>query len=93
MFHIIILHLEKYDTTLNLSNHHFLHYLLLQLLEKQEMLFTESPSVQESVQSQLNDDELKGIHRQLLTFRTACTETKTCSNFDYYSHINQTMIS
>ena len=62
MFHISILHLEKYDKTLNLSKHSFfLHYLLSQLLEKQEMLFTESPSVQESVQSQLNDDELKGL--------------------------------
>ena len=39
----------------------FLHCLLLQLLEKKEMLFTECRSVQESVQSQLNDDELKGL--------------------------------
>ena len=35
-----------------------LHYLLL---EKQETLFTEIPSVQESIQSQLNDEELKGL--------------------------------
>ena len=56
MLHIIILQLEKSDKTA--TSCFFLHYLLSQLLEKQEMILTESQSVQES---QLNDDELKGL--------------------------------